>query len=198
MKILGVITAREGSKRLVGKNKLPLGGKALYEWAVDEALKSDLTDVVVSTDDTSILVECGSWGNRELYLIDRPAWLCQDRTPHLPVIRHAVEIMKLKHNKNYAAVMTLHPTSPFRTAEHINEAIKIFERDERDSLTSVDVDNKRNAAIYITSTARLFSKYGYIIPENENYARIVMDRKSSLDINTLADFNKAKELYEET
>ena len=44
MKILAVITARAGSKRLPNKNILPLSGKPLIAWTIDEAKKSKYID----------------------------------------------------------------------------------------------------------------------------------------------------------
>ena len=55
-KILGVITARLGSKRLVNKNTINLHGKPLFIWTVEEALKSKYLDkIIISTDDNTII-----------------------------------------------------------------------------------------------------------------------------------------------
>lgn len=192
MKTLGIITARAGSKRLPGKNKMMFGSKPLFQWTVDEAKKSSLDDIVISTDDKDIsdaLIK-----DLRLYGFTRPEWLCQARTPHLPVAQHAVEWMRLNHRKTYGAVMILQPTSPFRTYEHINDALATFEEDPRDSLISVDTKDRRNAAIYMVSTERLFSRECYIFPESGDSGRIVMDDRASIDINTLQDFKSAEKL----
>jgi len=187
-KTLGIITARKNSRRLSNKNSLKLGRKTLVERAYEGAKKSKLDKVVISTDSGEIasLVPCQH--------IDRPKWLAQDRTPHLPVIQHAVEYMAMEHDYHPDAVMILQPTSPFREAKHINQALKRFETDERDSLVSVRDDNTRNAAIYITSTERLFDRHCYIFPDDPNTGRIVMDERSSIDINTKKDFEEAEAL----
>ena len=55
MKILALITARGGSKRLPGKNIRILGGKPLIVWSIDVAKNiPELCDILVSTDDPAI------------------------------------------------------------------------------------------------------------------------------------------------
>lgn len=51
MKVLGVITARSGSRRLKDKNILPLGTRPLIAWTIEAALAAkSLERVIVSTD----------------------------------------------------------------------------------------------------------------------------------------------------
>lgn len=61
-KVLALVPARGGSKRLPGKNMKLLGGKHLINWTLDIALSSELfCDVLVSTDDSSIAEEAKKW-----------------------------------------------------------------------------------------------------------------------------------------
>ena len=54
-KILAVITARGGSKRIPRKNIKDFCGKPIIEYSIEAALKSGLFDeVMVSTDDDEI------------------------------------------------------------------------------------------------------------------------------------------------
>ncbi len=51
-KVLAVVPARGGSKRLPRKNILPLGGKPLIGWTIEAANKCEYIDrVIVSTED---------------------------------------------------------------------------------------------------------------------------------------------------
>ena len=55
MKIVAIIPARAGSKRLKKKNKLELNKKPLIEWTINFAKKlKELTCIIVSTDDKDI------------------------------------------------------------------------------------------------------------------------------------------------
>ena len=54
-RLLAIIPARGGSKRLPGKNILDLAGKPLIAWTIEAALNSKYIDrIVVSTDDQEI------------------------------------------------------------------------------------------------------------------------------------------------
>ena len=54
-KVLAIIPARGGSKRLPRKNILDLGGKPLIAWTIEAAKNCDYVDrVVVSTEDDEI------------------------------------------------------------------------------------------------------------------------------------------------
>jgi len=124
LKVLAVITARGGSKGLPGKNIIDLGGKPLIQYSIDAAKRALLVDrVVVSTDDEEIArvsKRCGA----EVPFI-RPQELAGDTSAHIPVVQHAVQ--HLIDNEGYKPdyVLLLQPTSPFRTAEDIDAAIKI-------------------------------------------------------------------------
>jgi N-acylneuraminate cytidylyltransferase len=131
MKILGFIPARGGSKGLPGKNKKIMLGKPLIAHTIETALLSNLTDVVVSSDDEDILEIAKKYNVK---VIKRPDELSGDLVPTLPVMTHAVQSV----GGNYDAVMTLQATSPLRTVKHIDEAIELFSQDdEADSLVSV-------------------------------------------------------------
>ncbi len=54
MRVLGIITARGGSKGIPRKNIVPLAGKPLLAWTAEAALASLLTRIVLSSDDEEI------------------------------------------------------------------------------------------------------------------------------------------------
>ena len=55
MKVLGVITARGGSKGIPGKNLKPLAGKPLLAYTVEAGRRSGALDrVILSTEDEAI------------------------------------------------------------------------------------------------------------------------------------------------
>lgn len=136
MKILGVITARGGSKGIPGKNIKDLCGKPLIAYTIEAAQESGIFDrIILSTDDKKIANVAKSYGIEVPFM--RPSGLAQDGTPHLPVLQHAVSW--LKDNQNYwsDAVMLLQPTAPLRQPQHIKEVIKLFSEKSADSVVSV-------------------------------------------------------------
>lgn len=121
--ILGVITARGGSKGIPGKNIKLLGGKPLIVYTIESAKKSKLiTHLIVSTDDEKIADVCRQYGADVPFM--RPKELAQDITPHLPVIQHAIKFMEEKSGIVFGYVVIFQPTSPFRTADDIDSTIQ--------------------------------------------------------------------------
>jgi len=136
LRVLGVITARGGSKGLPGKNLRLLGGRPLIAYTAEAALQSGAFDrVVLSTDATDIAAVARSLGLDVPFM--RPPELARDETPHLPVLEHAVRWLDEHQQYRPDAVMILQPTSPFRSPRHIREAIALLEQSAADSVVSV-------------------------------------------------------------
>lgn len=124
MKIIAIITARGGSKRLPGKNIKLLGGKPLINWTIDAALESQRCDsVIVSTDSAEIAHIAKLAGASVPFL--RPADLATDTAASIDVVLHAVDYYESKHGP-VDGVLLLQPTSPFRTSESICKAVELF------------------------------------------------------------------------
>ncbi len=135
-KILGIITARGGSKGIPGKNIKEIAGKPLIVYTIEAARAANIFDrVVLSTDDEQIADIARAYGCEVPFM--RPAELAQDATPHLPVLQHAVNFLKEKENYYPDYIMILQPTAPLRTAQHIREAVKMIEANDIDSVVSV-------------------------------------------------------------
>jgi CMP-N-acetylneuraminic acid synthetase len=136
MRVLGVVTARGGSKGLPGKNLRPLAGKPLIAHTIDTARDSKAFDrVILSTDDDAIAAAGRSRGCEVPFM--RPADLALDETPHLPVLQHAIEWLRVNDSYTPDAVMILQPTSPLRRAQDIVESIAMLEQSGADSVVSV-------------------------------------------------------------
>lgn len=133
MKMVALVPARGGSKRLPGKNIKPLGGKPLIHWTLDAALESGVfSRVVVSSDDEETLRICGS---HDVLTIKRPAEYATDESPDIEWVRHALEAYSQDSKPDAFAI--LRPTSPFRTAETIRRALQTFTVTACDSLRAV-------------------------------------------------------------
>ena len=97
-KVLAVIPARGGSKRLPRKNILPLGGKPMIAWTIEAGLGSRVIDkVVVSTDSENIRGITLQWGIDDV--IRRPESLATDNARSFDVILHTVEATNKMDNK---------------------------------------------------------------------------------------------------
>jgi CMP-N-acetylneuraminic acid synthetase len=137
LKVLGIITARGGSKGIPGKNLKLLAGKPLLAYTVDTARRSGALDrVILSTEDEAIATAGRDLGCDVPFI--RPLDLAQDDTPHLPVIQHATRWMQERINYQPDAVMILQPTSPLRTVEDIAAAVALLDTSGADSVLSVN------------------------------------------------------------
>ena len=135
--VLGVVTARAGSKGIPGKNTSRLAGKPLIAYTIESALASGVFDrLIVSTDDEEAARIARDMGCEVPFM--RPAELAADDTPHLPVMQHAVAWMRDRQHYKPEWVMILMPTSPLRQPRHIVESVALAVESGADSVVSVD------------------------------------------------------------
>lgn len=131
---LGLIPARSGSKRVPGKNIVPLGGHPLIAYAICSARASGIFDrIIVSTDSELIRKIAIHYGAEVPFL--RPARFATSTSPDIEWIKHALSQL----DETYDAFAILRPTSPFRHPEMIKRAWKQFLSMPRiDSLRAVE------------------------------------------------------------
>lgn len=124
LKIMVLIPARGGSKRLPDKNILPLGGKSLISWTIDFAKRTfPVSDIIISTDSESIAEAARALGVIVPWL--RPALLATDTASTVDVAIHALDWYE-QHSGAVDALVLLQPTSPFRPDDTIPKVIKQF------------------------------------------------------------------------
>lgn len=122
--MLVVIPARGGSKGVPGKNIKELGGKPLIQYTIDAARDIfEDKDIIVSTDCEKIKFSVESLGLKVPFL--RPVELATDEAGSQEVLLHALSFVE--NNGIYPeTLILLQPTSPFRNATHIKEALKLY------------------------------------------------------------------------
>lgn len=135
MRILTLIPARGGSKRLPGKNIRLLGGKPLIAWSIDIAKESkEICDILVSTDDPEIKVISTEAGAYVPWL--RPAELATDTASSVDVALHALDWYE-NENGIVDGLLLLQPTSPFRSAATVQRGIELFRLNGRKPVLGV-------------------------------------------------------------
>ena len=119
---------RRGSR---GKNLALVAGRPLLAWTCDAATGSVRLDrVVCSTDSDEIADAAASCGVEVPFR--RPVELSGDETPMLDVVSDA-----LTRLEDVSVIVVLQPTSPLRTAAHIDEAVERLQATGADSVVSV-------------------------------------------------------------
>lgn len=135
MRVVGVVTARGGSRGVPRKNIKLLGGKPLVAWTAEAALGARrLARTVLSTDDEEI-AEVGRQCGLDVPFM-RPANLATDRSPTLPVLQHVLRTLAAAGD-HFDAVCLLQPTNPLRSSATIDACIDLFETSNADSVITV-------------------------------------------------------------
>ena len=126
MKILALIPARGGSKRLPDKNRKILGGKPLINWTINLAKEiPEVCEILVSTDDEKIAAIAKSAGANVPWL--RPAEISNDKASSVSVALHALNWYEKKYGA-VDALLLLQPTSPFRNIQSMARGIELFKK----------------------------------------------------------------------
>lgn len=122
MKMVALIPARAGSKRIPGKNTKLLAGHPLIAYTIAAAQQSGVFDyILVSTDDDRIAMVAN--GIIDQCAVLRPKHLATDEAADIGWVAHA-----LNQNTNWFTFAILRPTSPFRSAATIRRAYDRFKR----------------------------------------------------------------------
>jgi len=141
-KILGLILARAGSRRVPGKNRKRFGGKPLVVWSIEAAKGvSGIIATLVSTDDP--VVARVSRRQKALVPWMRPRRLASARASSGSAALHALNWYEKKFGK-VDGVMLFQPTSPFRKKASIRKAISLYKRNRYLPVISVlAVDSRK-------------------------------------------------------
>lgn len=132
MEVLAIIPARGGSKGLPRKNVLPLAGKPLIAYTIEQALAAEqVTRVVVSTDDAEIADVSRCFGAE---VIDRPDEISGDAAGSESALLHTLEQLKSAENYRPDLIAFLQCTAPLTTAEDIDGAITALRDQNADSV----------------------------------------------------------------
>ena len=134
-RVVAIVPARGGYDEVPYMNIKKLGPIPLIAHTLQEAAKSRYIDrVVVSTDDEKVASVARAYEADAPFL--RPMELAT--APLIkPVIAHAVQFVETEQQAKYDLVVMLQATSPFRTAEQIDEALDKLVSEDLDSVVSL-------------------------------------------------------------
>jgi len=135
MIVLGIIPARGGSKSVPLKNIKSLRGTPLLAYAIRSAQQaSSLSRFVVSTDHEDI-ARC-AW-EHGADVVDRPTAYATDTASTESALLHTLDVLEERDGFIPDIILTLEPTSPFRTAATIDRCVALFEKTDADSVIGV-------------------------------------------------------------
>ncbi|RHX90880.1 cytidylyltransferase domain-containing protein [Leptospira stimsonii] len=218
--VLGLITARGGSKGVPGKNIRTLSGKPLIAWTIESAKESKYLDrLILSTDDEAIISVAVRFSCETPFIRDEH--LASDSASSLEVVVDALEKCP-----GYDWIVLLQPTSPFRSASDIDNALELCIEKKTNACVSVseaeespywmfNLENSKlrpvidlpiakrrqdlpkvyslNGAIYISRVDTFLQRRAFLHGDTVAYE---MPQRRSIDIDTEADFEFAEYLLQ--
>ncbi len=176
-----VIPARSGSKGILGKNFLPLGGRRVIDFTIMHALQMrDLCDVVISTNNSEFSRDFSNEFQMRpksmitnlnpieeisegIFLHNRSEELSQDHTPIMDVITEVRSVLR-KSGRQYEGCLLLQPTVPFRSRDDLQNVRNYLEKEaspESSFVTFKRVLDGHPARMYQETEKSIFSNVGF-------------------------------------
>ena len=208
---LGIITARENSKRLKRKNLRQILRKPLIFFTINSAKNSNFLDRLIISSESKNILKVAKKFNCEIPFI-RPKHLSKDNVGATEVVYHAITAIK----KKYDYVVLLQPTSPLRDSNDIDEAIVEIINKKAVSLFSVyfskttqkfpivitkkgflkKIEKFTNKSNYYLNGAIYICKINYFLKKKTFYSNksipFYMSESRSVDIDNIKEFKQAE------
>jgi CMP-N,N'-diacetyllegionaminic acid synthase len=153
-RVVALIPARSGSKRVPSKNIRPLHGHPLIAYTIAAARQSGVfADVIVSTDSEHYADIARHYGGTIPFL--RPAEISGDLSPDIAWVEYTLSRLQAD-GRSYDCFSILRPTSPFRQAETIQRAWSEFLREQGvDSLRAVERCKQHPGKMWVVRGTRM-------------------------------------------
>lgn len=136
VRVLGLIPARGGSKRIARKNIVHVAGKPLLSYTIQAAKTSKRLDAfLVSTDDKEIAALAESLGADVPFL--RPKKFATDTSPDIEYVQHALAWVEKNRKWKPEIIVLLPPDAPLRTGKDIDHVIQFLLDENLDSVRTL-------------------------------------------------------------
>jgi N-acylneuraminate cytidylyltransferase len=151
---VALIPARQGSKRVPGKNVRMLAGHPMLAYTIAPAIESGLFDsVIVSTDSEEIAAMARHYGAEVPFL--RPAAFAGDASPDIEWVEHTLAALR-DQGRRWDYFGLLRPTSPFRSAATIRRAwARLLAQPGADSLRAVEKCTQHPGKMWVVQGERM-------------------------------------------
>lgn len=147
---VAIIPARSGSKGITKKNLRKINGKSLVQRAIESAKIHTIHKIIVSTDSIPIKKEALKFGAQVPFI--RPIKYSDDYASSEDVLKHAILEYEKILKRKISYIVFLEPTSPFRTKNHVNEAVKRIKNSNFNSVISICQQKRKPENIFIKSS----------------------------------------------
>ena len=187
MRVVALIPARSGSKRIPGKNIKILDNHPLLAYTIAAAKASRVfTDIICVTDSVHYAAIASHYGAVVPAL--RPISTASDISPDIDWVAWALDLLT-RNSQRYDAFSILRPTSPFRSANTISQAWNTFSTNgNADSLRAVSLCSEHPGKMWVLDdslmTPLLSNKIGDNPWHSNQYAALpkIYVQNASLEI----------------
>ena len=217
MRILYLILARKGSKRLKNKNLRKIQNKTLIELTINFVKKiAPRNNIIFSTDSKVMLRKANKLGINTPWL--RPKKFSLDKSSSFEASLHAIQWFENKFFK-IDAIALFQPTSPFRSKKHFVDALRKFKKNPELPLISIKkigllsdkifkkrnnylinlYKSKKGTEAFIPTGSFYLIKKTILIKNKSFYSNkmnyfLIDDELMNIDIDTFNDYSMAKKL----
>ena len=126
-KILAIILARQGSKRLPNKNHKIFHGKPLIVYTFEALKKSKLFDRIILSTDSKKLRNIALKHKIEVPFI-RPKKISKDNSLAIDAIKHSLDYINNMSEEKYDYVQYVMPTTPLKKSIDFINAYNLFRK----------------------------------------------------------------------
>lgn len=220
---IAIIPARQGSKRIKGKNIKNFLGKPIISYAIKQAIKSKLFKyIIVSTDSSKIKKISERYGAKVFF--QRPKIISNDKAKTQEVIIHSLDWFK-KRNIQFNYVCCIYPTSVLIQSNDLKKSFKLMKKNKNSFVMSAQKYSNQiersfrilNKKIVLTNKKKFFEnsqnlrefyhdagQFYWGRPQTWYSKNTISGKKSTIyelkkhqavDINTLDDWKFAEKLY---
>jgi CMP-N,N'-diacetyllegionaminic acid synthase len=163
-RIIAMIPARAGSKRVTGKNIKTLAGHPVMAYTISAAIQSGIFSAVLVSTDSEEYAKIASYYGAEVPFL-RPIEFAGDLSPDIEWLDFTLRRL-MEMGRTYDCFSILRPTSPFRLPETIQRAWKEFQAEAGvDSLRAVEKCKQHPGKMWVLRGQRMFPLLT-IAPEN--------------------------------
>ncbi len=142
--IIAIIPARGGSKGIKNKNLLKINNKSLVQIALKNACSAnEINDVYISSDSKKILNQAKKFSKVKMHYRDKKS--SDDNASSKDVLKSFSKFKKLINK----IVVYIQPSTPLKNSRHIDNSIKIFKKQKKNTLISCyKADSDLNEKIF--------------------------------------------------
>ncbi len=127
MEVLGVITARGGSKSILNKSIADCAGHPLMFYTIEAAKQAtEINRLILSTDDKKFADLGRAYGVEVPFM--RPAEFATDEATDIQVFEHALSELEIQESYRPDIIVHLRPTTPLKATADIDTAIAMLKQ----------------------------------------------------------------------